>query len=322
MDQIAIPQTCSGHGRCSQDTGHVNPTTSIRRASPIAVAVLAALLALSSQAACGSGLGDGASEGTDGAAGGDDGGDDGDGAGDGSSPPPGAEVECGDADDCVAVASTCCECPTFAVPVGSGFDEGCSRVECGGDEPTGCAAVEAACVDARCQLVCEPVDATRTCALGFARDGFGCLLDACREDAPDELLACAADGDCTQVQADCCGCERGGADTAVATAAVDDYIDSLACDPQPRCPEVPVCDASLVPRCIAQACTLAPGDDGGSDDGDGGDGDGGDGESPGGEGDLCGVPGYTSCQAGLMCVLNHPDGGDATDIGVGTCRGA
>lgn len=253
---------------------------------------------------------------------GDDGGGAGDGTGgedmgDGSSggggEPP-LDEPCVVDDECVAVPSSCCECPAFAVNTGSGVAGACDQVECE-QLPQDCPAVVPACIDSLCQLVCETVEATMTCANGFARDSFGCLVDACREH-PGAFFACKGEGDCVEAQADCCGCERGGASTAVAAASLDEYIASLGCPPgEPKCPDVDVCDSALIPRCIAQTCTLGP--DGGSG-GDDGDGDGGD-DGGSDDGILCGVPDFPPCPKGQVCVLNHPDANDATRMGVGSC---
>jgi hypothetical protein len=280
----------------------------------LAAVAFAALLGL---AACGPDNGDDreGAAGDDGAGdgGGGSGGDDqGDGAGEPSAPSD--EYPCVDVDECVAVSSTCCECPSFVVNTGSDYAAACDQVEC--DKlPADCPAVEAACIDSLCQLACSTVLAEMTCANGFASDTFGCLVDACRE-PPGELFACQEDIDCVEAPADCCGCERGGVSTAVAAATLDEYIASLGCPPgEPKCPGVDFCDAELVPRCIAQTCTLGPGGgSGGDDDGGGDDGDGGDGGIQ-----LCGVPDLPPCPKGQACVLNHPDAKDATRMGVGAC---
>ncbi len=280
-----------------------------------------ALAALLGVVACGDSDSDDGGE----AAAGDDGGGDGGGGSGGddqgdAAGEPGApseeEYPCGDVDDCVAVSSTCCECPTFVVNAGSDYAAACDQVECD-KVPAGCPAVEPACVDSLCALVCSTVPAAMTCANGFATDSFGCLVDACRE-PPDELFACEDDLGCVEAPADCCGCERGGVSTAVAAATLDTYIASLGCPPgEPKCPGVDVCDAALIPRCIAQTCTLGPdGGTGGDDDG-AGDGDGGDGGSD--DDVLCGVPDFPPCPKGQVCVLNHPDANDATRMGVGSC---
>ena len=298
MDQIAIPQTCPGHGRCSHTPPAVKPIRIIPSSSPLASAALALALAL---AGCGiTSDGDSASGGTGDTAGGDGAG------GEGASPPPAppAVSTCVSADDCVAASSICCECPSFAVAAESGFDDGCGQVDC--QPPDGCALVEPACIDSQCHLICQPVPTDKVCANGFARDSFGCLVDACREDPPDEVFACALDEDCSEVKADCCGCELGGTDTAVATSAVAQYLDSLACHSDPVCPGIDFCDAALVPRCVAQSCTLGPPES----------------EPAGSIGSLCGVPDQAACGDGQVCVLNDPEGGDASRMGVGSCRAA
>jgi hypothetical protein len=289
----------------------VASTRAIRLVRPRRLALLFAVAAACSGV---SPPNDGLDEGS-----GDDGSGDGDGdTTDGAAPP--YPFQCEIADDCVAASSTCCECPSFAVPLDSEFAGACDQVEC--EPPLDCPKVEPACVDTQCELVCTslPVTVKDDCPLGFARDAFGCLLDECRTDAVDEVFACQEDVDCTQVPADCCGCERGGAQTAVAASAADEFAESLECQENPPCPGVNVCDPGLVPRCIAQTCTLAPGDDddGGDDAGD--DGGDGDGDGSGGVGAFCGVPDFPPCPPGQMCVLNHPDAGDATRMGLGTCR--
>ena len=286
----------------------------LRLSPSLAATALAAALAL---AACGSDSGDdsqGASGDDDGAGGDGDGGGGSGGDGAGEPSPPSDEYPCIDVGECIAVSSTCCECPTFAVNAGSDFAEACDQVECD-MLPEDCPAVEPACVEFQCQLVCKAVPAQMTCANGFARDSFGCLIDACREH-PGELFACEQDDDCVEAQADCCGCKLGGASTAVAAATLVQYIESLGCPPgDPECPYVNVCDAALIPRCIAQTCTLGPDGESGGDDG--GDGDGGD--SPVDEVILCGVPDFPPCPEGQVCVLNNPDANDATRMGVGSC---
>jgi hypothetical protein len=302
MDPIAVPRTCPGHGRCSLPCSLVQTLVPLRLA--LSFALLAALLAAT---ACGSSNddSDGASEGD---AEGDDGfGDDSGSGGDGGEEPGGAPTAnaCTLADECVAVSSICCECPTFAVPADSPFADACDQVDC--ETPNDCPQVEAACVESQCQLICSTVEATMSCANGFERDTFGCLIDACRAD-PGDFFSCEQDEDCTEAQADCCGCELGGISTAVAIDFLDQYIESLGCEPDPQCPDINSCDASLVPRCVAQTCTLGPPDEGG-DDGDGG----------GEPGNFCGTPDLPACPEGQVCVLNHPDATDATMMGVGSC---
>lgn len=228
---------------------------------------------------------------------GDDGSDSG-GGGAGGSP---EVVECALAADCVPANSTCCECPAFAVPAASGYEEACADVTCD-PPPTGCSLTEPACTGGRCELVCSPVITDRSCATGFARDDFGCLLDACADAAPE----CDRDADCVEVPADCCGCASGGSDTAVPAGTEAEYHDSLDCPADPSCPGVNVCDPDSAPRCIAGSCQLvAP--------------------PPPTDGDtaptvLCGTADTAPCPGGQVCVLNHPDAPDATQAGAGSCQ--
>jgi len=246
----------------------------------------------------------------------DDGGGDGDGnedPGDGPeppAPPPGAP-QCVTSGECVPAASTCCECPSFAVPKGSDGGEACEPVDC--EIEIECPKVIAICTDdQQCQLVCEPIVATQQCPTGFAHDDFDCLIDSCYLPVdPNPIVACAEDTDCVRVEADCCGCARGGTDTAVAAAHADAYRESLKCGPEPACPgeENPLCEEPLIERCIAQRCALlsAPGEDGG-------DGDGGRVEPV-----FCGTPEFGDCPDGFVCFLNAHDADEANRIGVGTC---
>ncbi len=297
-----------------------SPSPATRAAALVGAALLAAALFL----ACG---GDGDQAGSDGGddAAGDfgDGSGDGDG-GDGAPSDDGGQASDGDyacsiPEECVAVSSTCCGCPDFAARADSDYAAACDEVEC--EEPDGCPQVIATCVDSLCAIVCKPIATTKVCENGFAPDALGCLQDLCRTDPPDPLVACEQDTDCVQVPADCCGCELGGADTAVNVGQVDAHAESLQCRRDPACPGLDVCDAEQVPRCFAGACTLASSDGGGGTD-DGGD-DGSDGDDGAAESEqLCGAPELPPCPAGQVCVLNHQDAGDATHIGVGTCRDA
>lgn len=289
--------------------------------SPAARA-LALLLAAALSLACGDSDQAGA-DGDDQAAGDSD-----DATGDGDGLPPGeddsgqstdGEYACSSPEDCVAVSSTCCGCPDFAARADSDYAAACDEVECD-EEPAECPLLVADCVDSFCAVVCAPVVADEPCANGFARDSFGCLMNVCRADPPDPLFACQEDTDCTQVPADCCGCDLGGADTAVNVGQVDAHLDSLGCRRDPACPGLDVCEADQVPRCFAGGCVLASSDEGGGTD-DGGDDSGdGSGDGPPESGALCGAPPFEPCPVGQVCVLNHPDAGDATQIGLGTCR--
>lgn len=229
-----------------------------------------------------------------------DGSSDGSGGGAGGSP---EVAECQLPSDCVPANSTCCECPAFAVPAASGYEEACADVACD-PAPTGCALTEPACLGGRCELVCSPVVTDLVCETGFARDDFGCLLDACADSGG--VAECDRDADCVEVPADCCGCASGGSDTAVPAGSEADYHDSLSCPPDPSCPDVNVCDPDSAPRCIAGSCQLV---------------------TPPSEPDgdtapsvLCGTADTAPCPDGQVCVLNHPDASDATQAGAGSCQ--
>lgn len=235
------------------------------------------------------------------------GGDSDDGGGEGGGAPGegddggGAPPECTVADDCVLVASTCCQCPSFAAPLG-GLGDGCDAVECS-DPPTDCPAIEAACRAGICAVACAPVVTAQSCAFGFARDVAGCLVDVCAPESDADPASCAGDGDCVRVAADCCGCELGGEDIAVAAEAADAFVAGLDCDGEVSCPGVDVCTPEQVPQCVAGHCALlAPrGDDG--------------------TGSLafCGTLDHPPCEAGSVCVLNGPEANDAAALGVGAC---
>lgn len=212
--------------------------------------------------------------------------------------------------DCVAAASTCCECPTFAVAAGAGYHDACEEVEC---EPAqGCPALEAACEVGQCALRCAPVVTETLCDVGFSRDAAGCLVDECAL-PPSAPPACERDADCVQVAADCCGCERGGEDTAVAADQVAAHEAALDCPDEPACPGVNVCSPGAAPRCLRGQCVLA--DEGETDEGPGPDG----GAGPD-HADLCGTDDFGACPAGEVCVLNAADAPEAASLDVGACR--
>jgi hypothetical protein len=261
----------------------------------VRLAVSLSLAAFLASAGCSSSSGEDASS-----AGGDR--DEEDDSGGGGAGPEG--VECELAADCVPAGSTCCDCPAFAVPATSGYEEACSDVTCD-PAPTGCSLTEPACSAGRCELVCAPIATEMVCLDGFVRDDFGCLLDACA-DPGTSTAECEGDEDCVQVPADCCGCELGGSDTAVPAGTEEEHEDELACPPDPSCPGVDVCDPDSEPRCIGGTCRLAgpPGEPGGDD-------------APS---LLCGTADTPPCPDGQVCVLNHPDAGDATQLGAGSCQ--
>jgi hypothetical protein len=258
--------------------------SAIKEAVPRSASFLALSLALSlAAAACGQ------ADQADAAGGGDSNG----GAG-------GAPAECQVPGDCVPAASTCCECPSFAVPAAGGFGDGCADVGC---PPAGdCPLVEATCESGQCQLICQAVATEQLCDAGFERDAFGCLLDACAVGPAPGDRECTVDGDCLEVPSDCCGCAQGGDDTAVPVDRADEFQSGLACNGNESCPGLDVCDAGLVARCLGGLCALAPPPDGG-------------GPASG----FCGTPDYPACPDGTTCVLNDPSAPDAAALGVGAC---
>jgi hypothetical protein len=224
----------------------------------------------------------------------------GDDSGDPGAPPPGAE--CATADDCALASTTCCGCGEYGISADSRGDA-CDEVECPPpSDEAACPALVAACVDGVCTAACAPVVCELSCTNGFAADDYGCLTCACAEAPPSTDSACVEDVDCVQVAADCCGCARGGADTAVAASDADAFSESLMCPDHPACPEVDVCDPSVAPRCRGGRCVL----EGDPDDGAG------EAAQP------CGRPDLPTCPEGTVCVLNADP--EASMDGVGSCQ--
>ncbi len=216
----------------------------------------------------------------------------------------GASASCQEASDCVLAASTCCECPTFAVPAGQGYDAGCEEVNC---EPSGlCPAVEPVCDSGQCLLVCSPLIADKICNFGFVIDEAGCLLNECAA-SPDSVASeCEIDADCVQVPADCCGCAFGGSDKAVPEALVDDSAEFLNCPVDPACPGIDVCKVDETAQCISGSCALVS--TAGLD------------EPPGTVSTtFCGTAALPACATGSVCVLNDISANDASAMGVGSC---
>lgn len=224
---------------------------------------------------------------------------------DGDSPSGDPRSQCLVDADCEPAGATCCDCPSFSLPVTDGHGRACNSVDC---EPgaTCSTLAEAACVDGGCELRCAAVrlGPGESCAQGFVRDELGCLTSTCFSPEPGEPV-CADDGECVQVPADCCGCERGGRDTAVRAEDVDAHMAGLGCSGTPTCPGVNVCDADVIPRCFGGQCQLVSN------------------EPPDGDAapdTLCGTDAFAPCPAGQVCVLNDPDADLASDYGVGVCR--
>lgn len=217
--------------------------------------------------------------------------DDGDmGSGAGSGGGGNAPIWACDSDaDCVAAGATCCECPTYATGVDDPAVAACSEVECPG--PQQCTSdVRAACESGTCVLACAPVACSNTCEYGFARDVNGCLTCECAAPRSDEV-ACSADSQCVRVDGDCCGCERGGVDTAVRAGTEQQHRDMLGCESTPQCPGVDTCVAGDAPHCIQGTCTLAP-------------------PLPAA---ACGRPDLAACAA---CTLNADDRADTHGVGI------
>jgi hypothetical protein len=223
----------------------------------------------------------------------------GDDSGDPNAPPPGAE--CATADDCALASTTCCGCGEYGVSADSRSDA-CDEVECPPPGEGVCPALIADCIDGVCTAACAPVVCELSCANGFAADGFGCLTCACAEAPPTSSSVCVDDSECVQVPADCCGCARGGADTAVPASDADSFSESLMCPDNPACPEVDVCDPSAAPRCRGGRCVL----EGDPDDG------------AGEAAQTCGRPDLPTCPEGTVCVLNADHA--ASMDGVGSCQ--
>lgn len=213
--------------------------------------------------------------------------------------------------DCVAVAASCCECPTFALPADDTRSDACNDVEC--QDPVSCAATEVACLAHVCELRCTAVACGVVCDGGFKTDARGCLECECSTDRPPDG-GCAVDADCVRVPADCCGCELGGQDTALPASEAAAYLDGLelSCGEDAACPGVDACDPSQVPRCLGGACTLgaAIGGPGVPDAGTG----------PMSGDVRCGTSDLPPCPDGYVCVLNDPESDDASEAGVGVCR--
>jgi len=213
-----------------------------------------------------------------------------------------AAEQCSRDEDCVLAGPTCCDCPTYALPASSGWADSCSSVDCA--MPSTCAALIARCDFGGCRAQCAPITCELSCPQGFAADGAGCLTCACNSmPAPP---SCMLDDDCVEVPADCCGCARGGADTAVPRATVDAYLASLDCPSDPgmgACPDVSTCDAERAPRCLDYQCSLVgPNDPAWA-------------EPPAG---ACGRADLPPCPAGQRCVLNRDS--EANPLGLGVCE--
>lgn len=225
------------------------------------------------------------------------GGGDDQGSGSGSGGGGAPYIECHDANDCVAAGPKCCDCPTHSVPADDPAQAACMNVDCPPQNNCG-SPMEADCVSGRCTLVCSavPCDASvsDSCAVGFDTDANGCLVCAC---AAPTLNECGADADCARVEADCCGCDQGGNDTAIPAGQVAAHEAQLMCPQNPSCPEVNTCAPELSARCVAGTCTLVSG------------------SLPA---NACGRSDLPPCPQGEACTVNAND--QATMQGVGVCQ--
>jgi hypothetical protein len=180
------------------------------------------------------------------------------GGGGGEPTPAPGEAECEQNSDCTLAASTCCECPTFALPTYAEPTDGCSDVMC---PPLSCGSnVKAACVAGTCEIACTPLACNLACANGFVVDASGCLTCACAQPPPDACVPGPAGTDdndaCVEVPADCCGCARGGKDTAVLASQAAAFAAALSCPADPQCPEINTCDPAAQATCSDGQCEL------------------------------------------------------------------
>jgi hypothetical protein len=213
------------------------------------------------------------------------------GADDGSNGSGAGPAECSFADECALAAPTCCECPTFAVPVFDPLHRSCEGVVC---PPMSCPMnVRADCVDGQCTLACAPmVCSDQQTPVGYLIDTNGCLT--CDRAPPPPMGSCATDSECLEVRADCCGCHLGGVDTAVLASDAAQFDANLHCPMNPACPMTNTCAPGAAARCVEGKCELL---------------------TTSLPGNACGRPDLTPCPTG--CTINADPA--ATAEGVGVC---
>jgi hypothetical protein len=209
------------------------------------------------------------------------------GGGSGSGDGGGLPSECQRDADCALAAAKCCDCPTFAVPLADPAHAACETVSC--PVSTCPANAKAVCESGSCTLACAPLACAQACPDGYAIDPTGCLECACA--TPPAEPACRVDGDCVRTRADCCGCTRGGEDTAVPASDQAAFDGSLGCSADPACPGGDTCAIGTEARCIEGACELAM-------------------PTPA---NAC----TGTCPAGQQCVINAD--ASATTQGLGVC---
>jgi hypothetical protein len=212
-------------------------------------------------------------------------------AGDDKSIDPNApDLACFDASDCELAGKSCCECKTFALPASDPKLGACDNVPCPPPQ-TACPKIHATCDHGKCAVACEPQAITKTCADGFASDMAGCLIDACAQPKAD----CSSDTQCVRTRADCCGCARGGKDTAVPAATRGAYDTNLGCTGTASCPEVNTCVVAETAQCAQGECRLIAG------------------PAPV---DACGRPDLPACPVGKTCTVNVSATADKHGVGV------
>lgn len=196
-------------------------------------------------------------------------------------------------DDCVLGAATCCECPTFALPA-SQNQAACGDVEC---PPMSCPNnVEAVCgAQGTCGLRCLPMQCDLSCDHGFVIDATGCLTCEC---AAAPANACDdSSNPCVEVPADCCGCARGGEDTAVPASDVGSFEDGLGCPKDPLCPENGTC-TNVEPACVQGRCELLGPFD----------------QDP--PANACGLAADPACPPDEVCTINAVSAANVRGVGV------
>jgi hypothetical protein len=210
----------------------------------------------------------------------------------GNGAPGGSYSFCTSDMQCELAASSCCECPSFSTNRDDPQNGACTGIACP-NPPTCPANVRAACnlETNHCEVACVQIMTTRSCPDGYAIDpASGCLSDQCA--APTTISGCEMDDDCVATREDCCGCARGGRDTAVSASSLAAHEQMLGCPASPQCPGTNTCDPASAPRCVQGTCIL-------TDD-----------TLPA---DTC----TGSCADGGTCVLNRDPA--ATTHGVGVC---
>ena len=196
--------------------------------------------------------------------------------------------------DCALAAATCCGCPSFAVGAAdTSFDTSCMAVVCPMPTET-CPSMVATCVAHVCTAACAPVACDASCTDGYVLDATGCLTCAC---ATAPAGGCTADRDCAEVPADCCGCARGGSDTAVLASDAASFEARLGCPSNANCPNTNTCEPAAAARCVQGQCELSTAT-----------------ALPAG---ACGRADLPGCPTNQQCILNASP--DATALGVGVC---